>query len=340
MRVAVINSSAVGVKGQPIYNLGAERITNYLNRRGHDVVYSGRWAPIMVAEAQKIYFSIIFTWDIPELIRQVNLVLDWGMQVEIGGPAATFMSKYIEAHTGIRPHRGLDARFEYEYGNYEITFTSRGCPHGCSFCGVKKVEPVPVVYDLFPDAPVIADNNILATSMAHQERVVDHFRELLWLMDFNSGFDVRFFDESHFKLYSQLRLKCWRFAFDNMAVEGDVRRVGEFMRAQGLDRHKVTFYVLIGFPGQTLEDCLHRLNTVIELGHNPYPMRFWPLNSLDRKYVAPGWTEELLVNLTQYYQAPYNWRSAGYDSFEDFYPGKPKASAVPENQYHLLPYLG
>lgn len=341
MRVAVVNSSAIGAKGQTIYNLGAERIARYYWERGHTIVSRDSWNPMLVTESDKVMFSVIFTWDIPEMIRQVNLVRQWGKEVEIGGPAATFMAKYIEAKTGVQVHRGLDDRFENfqlsDYlGEYQVTFTSRGCPNNCKFCGVKKVEPVPLLYPDFALAPVIADNNILATPWKHQKRVVDRLLSTLWNIDFNSGFDVRLFQDKHFQLYSQLRLKCWRFAFDSMSVEKDVRRVANFMRSRGLDRHKVTFYVLVGFPGQTLEEVLYRLNLIIELGHNPYPMRFWPLNSLDRKYMAPGWTEELLYNLTQYYQAPYNWRSEGYKSFESFYPGKPKSSGVPANQSNFL----
>jgi len=48
-------------------------------------------------------------------------------------------------------------------------------------------------------------------------------------------------------------------------------------------------------------------------------MRFWPLNSLRRDYVAPGWTEDLLYRISMYYQTPYIWKS---DTFENFDPGK------------------
>ena len=130
-------------------------------------------------------------------------------------------------------------------------------------------------------------------------------------------FDVRFFQEKHQKLYSRLRLAYWRFAFDTMEVEADVRRVAAMMRANGLDRHQVMFYCLIGFPGTTPEECLFRLNSIIELGLTPYPMRFTPLNSLRRNYVATAWTEQLLQRMTAYYQTPYLWMS---DTWENFRP--------------------
>ncbi len=336
MRVAVVNSSYYGMKpGDRIYNLGSDKIAQYHRLRGDDVVYAGPWVPMMPENraADKVYFSVLFTWDIPEMIRQVQMVRDWGKEVEIGGPAATFMHKYIHTQTGIEPHCGLDERFEHipplswlkNYrpnmtgGDYKLTFSQRGCPHHCAFCGVKKVEPDLLEYDDFPMAPMIGDNNILATSWEHQELVLNRFVNFGREIDINSGFDVRFFQEEHFKLFSRLRLKYWRFAWDTMEVEDDVRRVAAMMRNNGLDRHQVTVYALIGFPGQTVEECLYRLNTLIGLGLNPYPMRFWPLNSLDRKYVAPDWNEYLLQRMTAYFQTPFLWMS---DSWENYRQGQ------------------
>ena len=318
MKAAAINCSYYGTKpGDIIYSLGVAKIARYHHLRG-DEVYAGSWAPLMLIDWDKFYFSVIFTWDIPNMVSQVNMVRSWGKEIEIGGPAATFMHKYIHTQTGIEPHRGLDARFERVPGDYQLTFTSRGCPHRCAFCGVRKVEPEALEYDDFPLAPMVGDNNILATSWEHQELVVNklaNFREI----DINSGFDIRFFEEKHFQLYKRLRLAYWRFAFDTMDVEQDVRRVAAIMRNHGLDRHRVTFYCLINFPGQTPEECLYRLNTIIELGMNPYPMRFTPLNSLKHNYVAPGWTEYLLQRMAAYYQTPYTWMT---DAFENFRPRK------------------
>lgn len=335
MEIAVINSSHYGMKpGNVIYNLGSAKIAQYHRLRG-DEVYAGPWVPMMLGNraADKFYFSVIFTWDILKMIRQVNLVRTWGKEVEIGGPAATFVHKYIHTQTGIEPHRGLDERFEHipplswlkEYrpkmtgGDYQLTFTSRGCPHRCAFCGVRKVEPVALEYDDFPMASMIGDNNILATSWKHQELVVNKYANFRGKIDINSGFDMRFFTKEHLKLYSRLRLKYWRFAWDTMEVEEDVRRVAAMMRSNGLDRHQVIVYALIGFPGQSPEECHYRLRTIIDLGLCPYPMRFWPLNSLDRKYVAPGWTENLLQRMTAYYQTPFLWKSVPWENYR---PGK------------------
>lgn len=248
--------------------------------------------------------------------------------IEIGGPAATFMPEYIEKQTGIRPHTGLDPRFEAVPGNYSLTFSSRGCPHGCKFCGVIRVEPDAIEYEYYPIAPMVGDNNITATSWEHQKHFVEEYESHGFgaergneIVDINSGFDVRFFTEDHYQLYSRLKIKTWRFAFDTLNVWDDVWRVATLMRRHGLDRHQVTFYTLMGFPGTSPEEARFRMDTVIALGMNPYPMRFIPLNSLVHRYVAPGWNEQLLFRMQTYYKTPFLWKSDTYDNFR---PGKNK----------------
>lgn len=330
MRVAVVNSSHYGMKpGEVIYNLAAMKIATW-HRRWGDEVYVGPWAPMLMRRVDRFYFSVIFTWDIPAMVSQVNLAKSWGKEVEIGGPAATFMHTYIHNKTGIKPHCGLDERFERIEGYYQVTFTSRGCPHNCPFCGVKRVEPCHLEYDDFPLAPMVGDNNILGTSWRHQELVVSRYTGYPGKVDINSGFDVRFFYPEHFDLYNRIRLLYWRFAFDSMEVESDFRRVAAIVRADGLDRHQVVVYCLIGFPGTTPEECLYRLDTIRGLGLAPYPMRFWPLNALKRDYVAPGWTEDLLYRMKMYYETPWLWMADSWENFDPAKKGKTKISASQE----------
>ncbi|GAI96626.1 unnamed protein product, partial [marine sediment metagenome] len=75
MKIAVINSSYMGMKpADRIYNLGVDKIAQYHRLRGDDV-YTGPWAPMMLGASfptravDKFYFSVIFTWDIPDMVR-------------------------------------------------------------------------------------------------------------------------------------------------------------------------------------------------------------------------------------------------------------------------------
>lgn len=314
-RISVVNES------MSCYNLAVDKIAGY-HRFLEDQVYAGGWQPMSIYGSQKVYFSVIYTWDLPGMVQHVLDALSWGCKVEVGGPAATFLPGYIQEKTGIVPHLGLDPRFEHMPGDYQMTFTSRGCIHSCPYCGVKLVEPDLLEYRDYPLAPMVSDNNILATSREHQIEFVEHFMKFGRRIDINSGFDCRLFQEHHFRNFSQLDLFTWRFAFDQMDVERDFKRVAKLMRRHGFDRHNVTVYALLGFPGTTPEENLYRLDTIIKEGLNPYPMRYFPINRVDaHRYVAPGFTEEFLFKAQTYYISPFLWKA---ESFENFKPGKNK----------------
>ena len=206
------------------YNFGAEKICNWLADdpcRGEGV----------------IYISAIFTWDLPEVVRIANFYKE-SYRVEIGGPAPSLMPEWVRENTGVSPHVGLDARFEHQPGDYDYTLTSRGCPHRCPYCAVKILEPVQEEYEDYPVASIIGDNNILATSWAHQERVVERHAPLD-SVDIQSGFDALLFEERHFHLYNNLHLKRWRFAFDRPDQEEAVKRCIAMVRE--LNRYQESF---------------------------------------------------------------------------------------------------
>jgi len=266
------------------YNLGAEKIRNWLAQdpgRGEG----------------KVFISAIFTWDLPEVAQQANIYKQ-DYQVEIGGPAPSMMPEWVYDQTGIRPQIGPDERFDQQPGQYEYTFTSRGCPRKCEYCAVPRIEPVRVEYDDFPIAPVIGDNNLVATSWEHQELVVNKLVNFGHEIDIQSGFDVQLFQERHFHLYNRLRLKTWRFAFDRPDQEPDLTRCIQMVKELGgiTNRHKVTVYVLVN-NGETPDEARRRTRVVYDLGALPFVMIFRPLDErslVNRRWVSPGWTRQQL----------------------------------------------
>ena len=321
LKIAVINSS------HPSYNLAAWRILNYCRSEGVETSYSGR-ADMWTVGVDKAYFSVIFTWDLPELCHDVNLLRTLGIEIEIGGPAATAMPQYIVEHTGLIPHVGLDERFEHVPGSYAMTFTSRGCIMRCPWCIVHKVEPNRVEYDDFPipvgKNPFIGDNCILATSWGHQELVVEKMKDVRWL-DINSGFDCRLFTEEHYQLYSRLHLEAWRLAFDSMGVESAFERAVGILKKHGVDYRRILVFCLIGFPGTTFDECVYRLEKTRALGCSPYPQKYAPLDTVDaRDYVAPGFEKERLDTLRAYWCNPFAWRTCTFKEFSLKYKPEPE----------------
>ena len=315
MRVAVINASS------NVYNLAIHRIANYHRQlndtvdiiNGHGLLLPDIW------NADKYYFSAIFTWDLPGMINTINLVKGRA-EVEVGGPAATAMPQYIQSETGVIPHIGLDERFEHVAGDdYRAVFTSRGCIRKCPWCVVSKVEPIRLEYEDFPiptgKNPFIMDNCILATSWKHQKLVVDKMKDVRRL-DINSGFDCRLFFEEHYQLYSKLYLEGWRLAFDSMGVEKEFERAVGILKKHGIDYRRILVYVLIGYPGTTFEECVYRLEKTRALDCSPYPQKYAPLDMVDAGgYVAPGFDKRELDMLRTYWCNPFAWRTCSWEEF-------------------------
>lgn len=313
MKVAVID-----VSPPEIYNLGAEKIANYHKSRGDVVIRSSAY-DFFCLNAQKVYLSAIFTKDVPRLTNYAGIALERLSDVEMGGPAVTLLSDWIEHKCGIKPHVGLDSRFDKQSGQYEWTFSSRGCPRNCPFCLVSKLEGKTVVEDDdFIPAPNLADNNIIMTSERHQRRVVDAEKRFS-KVDVNSGFDCRVFSHDpkfYFDLWNQLPLVMWRLAFDSAESEPHIHKSLKFFQDQGLDRHKVQVYILCNFPGVSPAEVKDRADIVKGYGMMPYLMRYGPVDRVISHYVAPGWTEETIESLRGYYNFPNVWMSCTWKEYK------------------------
>lgn len=310
-KIAIINSSSV-------YNLGAQKIKQWHRNKGDTIVFSHRVNDFSL-RCDKAYLSAIFTPDLPNLCQDALKLKSAGLEVEIGGPAPTAMPGYVEKACGIAPHIGLDDRFEFVQGNFQMVFTSRGCRNRCPWCIAPMIETESMEYDNFPipvgKNPWLGDNNLLGTSLKHQQLVVEKLKGIRNL-DINSGFEAQLFTEDSYRLYSQLDLECFRLAFDTMAREADFTRAVKIIKKHGVSHRGICVYVLIGFPSSTYEDAVYRLETVRSLGCSPYPQRFQPLNSIvSRNYVAPNWDRGKLEMLRLYWVNPRVWRRCTFAEF-------------------------
>jgi len=316
VKIAVVNNS------YPVYNLATHKMLFKFKREGHQVFFSPR-ADMWSLQCDKVYLSAIFTYDLPELCHDANLLRQAGIEIEIGGPAATAMPQYIEENTGLTPHPGLDERFEHVNGQFYATFTSRGCPRNCEFCLVPKLEGRQMVeYDDFPipigKNPYVCDNNILATSWGHQQLVVERLKGVRNL-DFNSGFDDRIFvkdPEKYWRLYNQTKLEAWRLAYDVPEQKEPVKVCADFLHDKGVDYRHIIVFCLVGGPGSTFKESREKLQYLIDIGCSPYPMRYRPIDSVTRDYTPPGWQDGDLELLFQYYGVPFIWRSCEWENFK------------------------
>lgn len=255
-----------------------------------------------------LYLSVVFSWDLPDALR---LAADHGGPVIIGGPAADLAGPFDWAEAWRAcPYNVLAMH------NPLATFTTRGCPRSCKYCAVPKLEGEFREIPDFTPAPVICDNNLLAASRSHFEKVIDTVR---WFpsVDFNQGLDARLFTRWHADLMGRLPGVMLRFALDHTNHIGKVHRAIQIAHEEGFTaRDAIRVYILIGFD-DTPEDALHRLELVCSWGHWPVPMRYQPLDAMNKNdYVAPGWTDEELKRMMRYYSRLRYFRHIPYGEFE------------------------
>jgi len=314
MKAALINCS------HPRYNLALAKYANYLAARGWQVeIHSCAPGPLFASAYDLVALSAIFSWDVPALIAGANQVQGRAGEVEIGGPGTLALAEYIEQQTGIAPVRGLDMRFEQQPGTYAQTFTTRGCPGSCPWCIVPRLEGRRIIeYPNFDPAPVVLDNNILAASVEHQERVVEKLLQQGYpRVDFVSGFDARLFDEEAYSRFSRLPLKCWRFAFDALDREPAVREALALLRSRGVRPPHLRVYVLAG--NEPLEACLYRAQRVIAWGAEPFVQPLQPLDALHKNsYTPPGWEPGRLTDFARYFNR-YVWRQRAWKEYDRHY---------------------
>lgn len=250
---------------------------------------------VVWAEDHTAYISVVFSWDLREARRLAILYARQGLAVRAGGPAVTLNPGSIcdIAQVG----GDLDALNRH---NLSATFTSRGCMRQCSFCAVPKLEGDLVELEDWPIKPLICDNNLLACSMAHFDRVIDRLKSIRGI-DFNQGLDARLLTKYHANRIAELDLKTIRLAWDHISLESHFMKAWEIFRAAGIAKSKISVYVLIGF-NDTPEDALYRLRAIKNLGALPFPMRYQPIDAHARNsYVSPQWTQWELVAYMRYW---------------------------------------
>lgn len=265
-------------------------------------------------EGDTAFLSIAFSWRLREAYQRAIWYRSQGYRVRAGGPGMALPSlrKYIAPVAEIGGE--IDALVHH---NRMATIASRGCPVGCYFCIVPKIEGT--AFTLLPNfipRPILCDNNLSALPVEYQEFIIDKYRKAdVPLLDANSGFEPRTFDEGTYRRWKTLNRGPWRFAYDETSEEQFVFPMTRILRDKPGWQKRV--YVLIG--NEPFEPCLRRIRQVIEWGCEPYAQPLIPLNALDRKpKIAWDWTRERLEAVARWANK-WIWRTV--PKFEDYHRG-------------------
>jgi hypothetical protein len=288
------------------YNLGARKLTDWLGNNGYRVSYYDGDPLLFVYGADLVCLSVVFSWHAP-IARKIALRVKHTAEVWCGGPGMFALANWWKQETGLECVRGLDGRFERQRGDYLMTFASRGCPVGCYFCIVPKIEGLSFTLDWeFQPAAVLCDNNLSALPADFQDHIIHRYQAAgVKLKDANSGFEPRTFTEDTYRRWKPILRGPWRFALDEMRELPDVERMMKILKGESARRKQV--YVLIG--NEPIEACYERAMKVIEWGGEPYCQPLMPLNALDKDQlkVAHDWTWQQLKDFARFYNRHF-WR--------------------------------
>jgi hypothetical protein len=252
-------------------------------------------------EGDTAYLSVVFSWDLQAAYQRAVWLKAQGYSVRVGGPAVMCnpgqFSYVATEEWALSPGDKPNALAHH---NSNATFTSRGCIRRCSFCAVPKIEGDLVELSDWEPKPLVCDNNLLACSRAHFDRVIDRLKPISGV-DFNQGLDARLMKSHHANRLAELDLSAVRLAWDSIKSESSFMRAYELLRKAGISKRTIRVYVLIGYKDDP-EDAWYRLETVRKLGATPNPMRFQPLDSVVKdSYVADGWTDRELRRYVRYF---------------------------------------
>lgn len=274
--------------------------------------------------------SVAFTWCLQEAHQRAVWWSSQGYTVRAGGPAVKLMPEILEDVADTTWPRLADA---ITLHNPDAVFTSRGCIRRCKFCAVPIIEGdlQELPPEMWEPRRIVCDNNLLACSQKHFDLVVDRLKPLKNI-DFNQGLDARLLTKYHADRLAELRMYALRLAWDHIDLGNDFMAAYEKLRKAGFPKKAIRCYVLIGY-NDTPEDVLFRLRTIWNMGIQPFPMRYQPLDALEKNtYVGEHWTEKELARYMHYW-ARLRWTaSVPFDEF-DFHIRRPRHETTQDRKW-------
>jgi hypothetical protein len=257
------------------------------------------------------FLSIAFTWKLNEARDRARWYRALGYKVHAGGPATFRPHGYL---ADCVDQLGGDIPDAIRFHNPAATIASRGCPVGCSFCIVPKMEGR--AFTLLPDfavRPVLCDNNLSGLTAEYQDYIVERYKaEGVPLLDANSGFEPRTFDGGVYERWRRINRGPWRFAYDDLQEREEVRAVMTMLK--DVSPRKKRVYVLLG--NEPVEACMQRISEVIEWGGEPHCQPFMKLNALEKvPHARFDWTVKKLVSVARWANRRI-WRYAPFAEYD------------------------
>ena len=257
----------IDVDGRNFPNLALMKISAWHKSKGDTVEWCLPFDHYDIIYQSKVFdetYSPDISWE------------PWADQVIKGGTGYGLDNKLPDEIEHMYPDYSLypDLTSDTAYG-----FLTRGCPRACDFCIVAEKEgrrsiKVADLSEFWRGQKniVLMDPNILACR-EHPD-LLRQISDSGAYVDFNQGLDIRMTTPENIALINQVKVKNIHFAWDRPT--DDLKPY--FERYKQYATHKIhgkwgTVYILTNH-GSTIEQDLHRIYTVRDMGFDPYVMVF------------------------------------------------------------------
>lgn len=268
-------------------------------------------------EGHTAFVSVAFSWLANEAFARAVWLRAQGYSVRVGGSGLVDRNIRLQFEGVAEIGGEVDAIVHH---NPEATFASRGCPVGCYFCIVPRMEGTK--FTLIPDftpRPILCDNNVSALPAEYQDHIIERYKVFgVRLEDINSGFEPHSFDESTYNRWKPFYRGAWRFAYDEMKERAQVENMIRILKDEPAGKKRV--YVLIG--NEPFEQCFERVQSVIEWGCEPHVQPMIPLGALTKTPVVQyDWNLQKLKDLARWANR-WIWRTVKFADYGKQVRGK------------------
>lgn len=256
-------------------NLALMKLAAWHIEQGDEVELLQEGKHCNLKDVEKVYVSCIF----PQNAAKARGLASWfnQAQVSFGGPG-------FEKPSAL-PHDVEHMRPWYPFYDieFDMGFTTRGCPKRCPFCYVPKLEGAfrehaDIEEFHWPGHKklVLLDNNFLYSS--RWQETLDWINQRKMMVNFNQGLDFQFLTHEKAVELAGTKLYPWTFvkpsvsfAWDLMEEEPYVDRAVKTLEDAGFKMWKIQIYILVGYNTSHDQD-LYRVNKIIEYGLDPFVM--------------------------------------------------------------------
>lgn len=248
----------VDVDGHNFPNLALMKISAWHKAQGDSVEFA-----VPLLRYDRIYMSKVFTFTPDDFTA-------WMCDdIRKGGTGYNLTSKLPDEIEHTCPDYSLYGITDTAYG-----YLSRGCPRGCPFCIVadkegrasRKVADLREWWNGQKEIKLLDPN---LTACPDWRDLFGQLKESGAWVDFTQGLDIRLLTDEKIDALNALKVKMIHFAWDgNEDLEPLFRKFAPQFKQRSRDRR---VYVLTNY-NTSREWDLHRINTLRDIGYDPYMM--------------------------------------------------------------------